>query len=121
MIMANMGVDQDATSEEQSVDTSDPEDSDIVAKAKKANGGVYKSEYSYTERDCMLYNLGIGASAKELKYTFEGSSDFQVIPTFGVIPQFAASSGMPRQYHTLLTLHFADHEIQWIGYQTSAL
>jgi len=95
MIMANMGVDQDAAADEESVDTSDPEDSEIVAKAKKANGGVYKSEYSYTERDCMLYNLGIGASEKELKYTFEGSSDFQVIPTFGVIPQFAASSGMP--------------------------
>ena len=97
MIMANMGVDQDAVADDQSIDTSDPEDSEIVAKAKKANGGVYKSEFSYTERDCMLYNLGIGASAKELKYTFEGSSDFQVIPTFGVIPQFAASSGMPRK------------------------
>jgi len=95
MIMANMGVDQDAVSEPQAIDTSDPEDSDIVVKAKARNNGVFKSEFTYTERDCMLYNLGIGASEKELQYTFEGNKDFQVIPTFGVIPQFSVSSGMP--------------------------
>jgi multifunctional beta-oxidation protein len=36
----------------------------------------------------MLYNLGIGAKRTDLKYIFEGAEDFQVIPTFGVIPPF---------------------------------
>jgi len=96
--MANMGVDKDSTSSVNGgeIDTADPEDSELVAKQKKT-GGVFKSEFAYTERDVMLYNLGVGASEKELKYTFEGSSDFQVLPTFGVIPQFAISSGMSRR------------------------
>lgn len=36
----------------------------------------------------MLYNLGIGAKRTDLAYIFEGHEDFQVLPTFGVIPQF---------------------------------
>lgn len=48
------------------------------------------TEFSYTERDSMLYNLGIGAKRTELPYVFEGHEDFQVLPTFGVIPQFDA-------------------------------
>ncbi|KAI2624153.1 NAD(P)-binding protein [Hypoxylon sp. NC1633] len=46
------------------------------------------TEFTYTERDSMLYNLGVGAKRTELQYVFEGSEDFQVLPTFGVIPQF---------------------------------
>jgi multifunctional beta-oxidation protein len=37
-----------------------------------------------------LYNLGIGATEKELKWTFEGDDEFSALPTFGVIPQFSA-------------------------------
>ena len=36
----------------------------------------------------MLYNIGVGAKPTELQYVFEGADDFQVLPTFGVIPQF---------------------------------
>ncbi|KAI0014460.1 NAD(P)-binding protein [Xylariaceae sp. FL0662B] len=46
------------------------------------------TEFSYTERDSILYNLGIGAKRTDLPYVFEGHEDFQVLPTFGVIPQF---------------------------------
>ncbi|KAK4466426.1 hypothetical protein QBC42DRAFT_259532 [Cladorrhinum samala] len=46
------------------------------------------TEFTYTERDIMLYNLGIGAKRNQLNYVFEGAEDFQVIPTFGVIPPF---------------------------------
>lgn len=74
-------------------DYSDPEDSDIVAKAKKAEAPAI--EYTFTEKDCILYNLGIGANEKQLKYVFEGHEEFQVIPTFGVIPQFLSSSSLP--------------------------
>ncbi|KAH9928628.1 multifunctional beta-oxidation protein [Fomitopsis serialis] len=51
-------------------------------------------EYSYSERDVILYNLGVGATEQELQWSFEGDEDFAVIPTFGVIPQFAASGGI---------------------------
>lgn len=36
----------------------------------------------------MLYNLGIGAKRTDLPYVFEGHENFQVLPTYGVIPQF---------------------------------
>ncbi|KAI1816499.1 hypothetical protein GGS20DRAFT_224889 [Poronia punctata] len=57
-------------------------------KAKKAKSEG--TEFSYTDRDSMLYNLGIGAKRTELPYVFEGHEDFQVLPTYGVIPQFDA-------------------------------
>lgn len=103
-IIANFGA-GDAEGEEEEgsadggpgarLDFSDPEDSDLVKKAKQevADG----AEYVFGERDVMLYNLGIGATEQQLKYVFEGDDEFQAIPTFGVIPQFAASSGLGRR------------------------
>ncbi|KAI1133606.1 hypothetical protein F5Y10DRAFT_228165 [Nemania abortiva] len=55
-------------------------------KAKKAKPEA--TEFTYTERDVMLYNLGIGAKRTDLPYVFEGHENFQVLPTYGVIPQF---------------------------------
>jgi hypothetical protein len=71
----------------------DPEDSELVVEAKKVrhDSVVYK----YTERDAILYNLGIGATAKELQWTFEGHDEFAPLPTFGVIPPFQASMSAP--------------------------
>ncbi|XP_047634441.1 peroxisomal multifunctional enzyme type 2 [Phacochoerus africanus] len=43
---------------------------------------------SYTEMDTIMYALGVGASIKEpkdLKFIYEGNSDFSCLPTFGVI------------------------------------
>jgi len=70
----------------------DSEDSDIVKKAKQTK--YASDEYTYSERDVALYNLGIGATEKDLQWIFEGHDNFGAIPTFGVVPQFAASSGM---------------------------
>ncbi|KAJ3536063.1 hypothetical protein NM688_g6887 [Phlebia brevispora] len=70
----------------------DPEDPELVAKAKR--NVEPPLDFSYTERDVILYNLGIGATEKELQWTFEGDDDFSALPTFGVIPQFAASGGI---------------------------
>jgi len=70
----------------------DPEDSQLVADAKKEVPA--DQDYSYTERDVMLYNLGIGATEQELQWTYEGDDEFSALPTFGVIPQFGASSGI---------------------------
>ncbi|PFH53066.1 hypothetical protein AMATHDRAFT_138162 [Amanita thiersii Skay4041] len=78
----------------------DPEDSKLVADAKRQL--IPPTEYNYTEeihnrqqRDVILYNLGVGASEKELQWTYEGADEFTALPTFGVVPQFAASSGIP--------------------------
>ncbi|KAF8625544.1 hypothetical protein AX15_005311 [Amanita polypyramis BW_CC] len=70
----------------------DPEDSKLVAQAKR--DVTPPMDYSYLERDVILYNLGIGATEKELQWTFEGSDEFAALPTFGVIPQFPASWGL---------------------------
>lgn len=59
----------------------DPEDPQLVRDAKSRP--IEQSSYSWSERDCMLYNLGIGATEKELQYTFEGDENFQVCsPSF---------------------------------------
>ncbi|KLT40068.1 NAD(P)-binding protein [Cutaneotrichosporon oleaginosum] len=77
--------------EEEQKDYVDPEDPEAIVKAKRAEPkGI---EYEYTERDVMLYNLGIGAHATELQWTYENDQDFQPLPTFGVIPQFTAGLG----------------------------
>ena len=45
------------------------------------------TEHSWTERDCMLYALGVGAGTSELNFTTENSRDItlQVLPTMGVV------------------------------------
>ncbi|XP_039100881.1 peroxisomal multifunctional enzyme type 2 [Hyaena hyaena] len=43
---------------------------------------------TYTELEAIMYALGVGASVKEpkdMKFIYEGSSDFCCLPTFGVI------------------------------------
>ncbi|EGO24290.1 hypothetical protein SERLADRAFT_415443 [Serpula lacrymans var. lacrymans S7.9] len=71
----------------------DQEDSQIVAKAKEKQ--VDDQGFSYTERDVILYNLGIGATEQDLQWTYEGHDDFSALPTYGVVPQFLASAGVP--------------------------
>ncbi|KAI0787929.1 multifunctional beta-oxidation protein [Fomes fomentarius] len=70
----------------------DPEDPEVVANAKKEVSEPV--EYNYTERDVILYNLGIGATEQELQWTYENHEEFAALPTFGVIPQFQASAGL---------------------------
>ncbi|KAG8731840.1 hypothetical protein FRC11_002021, partial [Ceratobasidium sp. 423] len=72
--------------------SADGEDPAVVVEAK--NEQREPVEFEYTERDVILYNLGIGATEKELQWTFESNENFQALPTFGVIPQFGASSAM---------------------------
>ncbi|KAN0066359.1 hypothetical protein ACQY0O_000453 [Thecaphora frezii] len=74
----------------------DAEDPDAIKAAKREK--IEDSEFSYGERDVILYNLGVGATEKELDLVFEQDDNFQAVPTFGVIPQFAASSGIPLDF-----------------------
>jgi len=69
----------------------DDQDTEEIKKAKVNQRDT--AEFSYDDRDVILYNLGIGANASELKWTFEGADGFEVLPTFGVVPPFALSSG----------------------------
>ena len=48
---------------------------------------ILRVSHSYSQREAILYALGIGAGADplapaELKFVYEGSADFQVLPTF---------------------------------------
>ena len=70
-------------------DNPHPEILENIEKAKKLEGDG--SEFSYDDRDVILYNLGIGAKRTELPLVYENSDSFQVLPTFGVIPPFGAS------------------------------
>jgi len=47
------------------------------------------ADFKYSEKDCILYSLGIGVSVKEpsnLKFLFEGHETFSAFPTYAVIP-----------------------------------
>jgi acyl dehydratase len=42
-------------------------------------------EFSYTERDLIIYALGIGFTRESLEYVYEGAKEFKAFPTYGVI------------------------------------
>lgn len=44
--------------------------------------------WSYSERDTILYALGVGCHREEQRYVFEGHSDFAALPTLAVIPPY---------------------------------
>ncbi|TXT13599.1 hypothetical protein VHUM_00966 [Vanrija humicola] len=90
-LMANFdNVEEDSAGGDQ--DYVDPEDPEVVKEAKR--NSKTESEFTYTNRDVILYNLGIGAKAKELDWTYENADNFGALPTFGVIPQFEAQAGL---------------------------
>lgn len=83
----------DNFSNEAAVDPyADPEDPEDIAAAKR--DAPDPVNYEYTERDVALYNVGVGATENDLQWTYEGHENFAAIPTFGVIPQFTASSSV---------------------------
>ncbi|CAH1795822.1 unnamed protein product, partial [Owenia fusiformis] len=47
------------------------------------------AKWTYTNKESILYNLGVGVSTQQedyLNFLYEGSEDFSVLPTYGVIP-----------------------------------
>jgi acyl dehydratase len=62
-------------------------------------------QHTYTERDVMLYALGVGAGPDELPFVYE--RDLKVLPTFAVIPSFPAmmNLGGAMQVNPALVLH----------------
>ncbi len=63
------------------------------------------TQFTYTERDVMLYALGVGAGTDELQFTYE--RDLKVLPTFGVIPAFPALAalGTAMSVNPMMVLH----------------
>lgn len=62
--------------------------------AKQGRGSSSgRTLHSYTKRDIMLYNLGVGCDERETKYVYEGDPDFAAVPTFAVIPAFVVMMG----------------------------
>jgi acyl dehydratase len=59
----------------------------------------------HTQRDVMLYALGVGCGTDELQFTYE--RDLQVLPTFAVIPAFPAmlNLGGAMQVNPMMILH----------------
>jgi len=53
-------------------------------------------KFSYTERDLILYALGVGIGNEDvvsnncLKFAYENHENFSALPTFGVVPPFFA-------------------------------
>ncbi|KAH7359516.1 multifunctional beta-oxidation protein-like protein [Pyrenochaeta sp. MPI-SDFR-AT-0127] len=89
-IMANM----ENTSKKSKKPKKDRKSNEEILKAQK-EALAAKSEgtpFEYTERDVILYNIGIGAKRTDLPFVYEGDENFQVIPTYGVIPPFNAES-----------------------------
>ncbi len=63
------------------------------------------STYEYTDRDVILYALGVGATTQELPFVYE--KNLKVLPTFAVIPAFASMAGMGRllEFNPMMVLH----------------
>ena len=63
-------------------------DAQEQAKKAKAPG----TEFSYDDRDVILYNLSLNAKRTDLPLVYENDDDFHVLPTYGVIPPFSAAA-----------------------------
>ncbi|AET41111.1 bifunctional hydroxyacyl-CoA dehydrogenase/enoyl-CoA hydratase FOX2 Ecym_7267 [Eremothecium cymbalariae DBVPG len=48
--------------------------------------------FEYSNRDSIIYNLGLGATSKELKYTYENALDFQVLPSYRIVQAMTAGN-----------------------------
>ena len=81
---------------------------------EKALAAEFESfDFTYDDRDVMLYALGIGIGANDptapntLKFTYE--KDLNVVPTFGVVPPFPSlislitTPGM--EFNPMMLLH----------------
>lgn len=89
----------------------------MAINSQKALSATFPTgESRWKKDDVILYHLGIGAGVpqtdpRELAYTYEGSKDFRVIPSFAVIPAFAqcgrafGAPGLAGEFNPALLLH----------------
>lgn len=95
--------DDDDEDEDEDDDDEDEEEEDPV--------------FHYADKEVILYNIGVGATSKELKYVYENDSDFQVIPTFGHLATFNSGKSqytfarLLKNFNPMLLLH-GEHYIK---------
>ena len=63
-----------------------------VEEARKTTFGQITT--SYNERDLILYALGVGCTRNDLQYVYENHETFGALPSFGVVPSFAAPTSI---------------------------
>jgi len=63
------------------------------------------SVYEYSEKDVILYALGVGCGREQLPFVYE--QDLKVLPTFAVIPAFPAlfAMGSAMDVNPMMVLH----------------
>lgn len=61
-----------------------------IEEAKKAKS--IASPFDWDDKEVILYNLALNANKNQLPLVYEGDDNFQVLPTFGVLPPFATKS-----------------------------
>jgi acyl dehydratase len=61
--------------------------------------------YEYSDRDVILYALGVGATTQELPFVYE--KNLKVLPTFAVIPAFPVMMGIGQvvEINPVMVLH----------------
>lgn len=67
-------------------------------------------EFTYSDREVILYALGVGAKRKELPWVYELDEHFTPLPTFAVIPgmelvEDVLSSGVLPEFNPMMLLH----------------
>ncbi|OMJ15739.1 Peroxisomal multifunctional enzyme type 2, partial [Smittium culicis] len=67
-------------------------DTKVVDVLAARNYKFEPTEFTYTQRDVMLYAVGIGASRRDLNIVYELSPDFQTFPTFAFVCMFNSRS-----------------------------
>ncbi|OMJ17253.1 Peroxisomal hydratase-dehydrogenase-epimerase [Smittium culicis] len=81
------------------------------------------TEFTYTQRDVMLYAVGIGASRRDLNIVYELSPSFQTFPTFAVIPAFFVKANYEQfipKFHPMMLLHGEQSVVMHSEFPTSA-
>jgi acyl dehydratase len=64
-----------------------------------------EQSFEYSERDLMLYALGVGCTTDELDFVYE--KNLKVLPTFAVIPAFPVMTGIGQvvEINPVMVLH----------------
>ncbi|KAJ1921179.1 hypothetical protein H4219_000777 [Mycoemilia scoparia] len=95
-------------SKSKSSNNKDSDDGAVVDVMAARNAKWDPSDFAYTERDSILYALGIGASRSDLKYVYESNQEFQAFPTYAVIAAFTVDlpfSQFIPEFNPMMLLH----------------
>lgn len=61
----------------------------LTASTSASSSSPNRLSFKYSKKDSILYALGVGCAADELKWVWEGAGDFQTLPSMAVLPAFA--------------------------------